>query len=120
LDATDANGVPFPPEMCPFPCINEDPPRSNVAFVDGHIVNQILVMTTRDIEPGEELFVDYGHEMDRSLWGQTKSADAGQEQEKRMDDARAVELAGLKQAASKLDSVAESTGTPANDSDTDG
>jgi prepilin-type processing-associated H-X9-DG protein len=117
LDATDEAGMPYSENLCPFPYINEDPPRSNVAFVDGHIVNQILVMTTRDIQPEEELFVDYGHEMDRTLWGQSKSADVGQElfEQSKLDDLRAMELAGLKHATDGVSFSVDGAGKETDD-----
>ncbi len=71
LDATDEQGQPFthhPRLFCPFHFMNEDKARRNVAFVEGHVVNQVLCMTTRTIRAGQELFVDYGKDVDRDHW----------------------------------------------------
>ncbi|KAI9003377.1 hypothetical protein DFJ74DRAFT_592742, partial [Hyaloraphidium curvatum] len=65
LDATDEKGEPYPPFICPFHYINEDPSRRNAAFKEGNVVNQIYVEAIQDIEPGEEIFVSYGTEIDR-------------------------------------------------------
>ncbi|KAK9766730.1 hypothetical protein K7432_003999 [Basidiobolus ranarum] len=72
LDATDEKGMPFTdpngPIWCPYHFMNEDVRRGNVAFLEGYIVNQIICMTTRDVEVGEELFAYYGSEVDRGNW----------------------------------------------------
>ncbi|KAJ3215855.1 hypothetical protein HK099_006167 [Clydaea vesicula] len=74
LDATNEEGLPYTFEntnnklFCPIHFINESYTRSNVTFFDGSEVNQIWVVTTRDIKPGEELFVKYGNDVDRNKW----------------------------------------------------
>ena len=71
LDATDDQGMPFinhPKILCPFHFMNEDLDRANVAFVEGYVVNQVLCMATKHIKKGQELFVSYGTDVDRSLW----------------------------------------------------
>ncbi|KAJ3339859.1 hypothetical protein HDU93_007744 [Gonapodya sp. JEL0774] len=72
LDATDPDGMPFTKPSLPGYCclhfINEDKTRINVEYIMGAKVNQIIVRTCRDILKGEELFVDYGDEVDRSKW----------------------------------------------------
>ncbi len=71
LDATDDLGQPFlnhPRIFCPFHFMNEDLTRANIAFVEGYIVNQVLCMSTRTIKAGQELFVNYGDDVDRNKW----------------------------------------------------
>ncbi|KAJ2673906.1 hypothetical protein IWW42_002036 [Coemansia sp. RSA 1085] len=75
LDATDAEGMPFTdpkgPLYCPFHFMNEarsSDKGCNIAFLEGVKVNQIICLTTRKIKEGEELFVSYGNEVDRSHW----------------------------------------------------
>ncbi|KXS20624.1 hypothetical protein M427DRAFT_66573 [Gonapodya prolifera JEL478] len=72
LDATDPEGLPFTkpgePGYCCLHFINEDKTRVNVEYIMGAKVNQIIVRTCRDIQKGEELFVDYGDEVDRTKW----------------------------------------------------
>ncbi|KAJ2455762.1 hypothetical protein EV183_000609 [Coemansia sp. RSA 2336] len=75
LDATDPDGMPFTdPDgqlYCPFHFMNEARSSEggcNIAFLEGVKVNQIICLTTRKIREGEELFVSYGNEVDRSHW----------------------------------------------------
>ncbi|KAJ2315105.1 hypothetical protein IWW54_000507 [Coemansia sp. RSA 2705] len=76
LDATDAQGMPYVdpegPLYCPFHFMNEartgDRAKCNIAFLEGVQVNQIICLTVRKIRAGEELFVSYGDEVDRSHW----------------------------------------------------
>jgi hypothetical protein len=77
LDATDDRGMPYNdpngPIWCPFHFMNEKPePMRNVEFLNGAVVNQVIVFTTREIKEGEELFVFYGKEVDREGWGTPK------------------------------------------------
>jgi hypothetical protein len=70
LDATDANGMPYTDpdgEMyCPFHFMNENEEKnSNITFLEGALVNQVICWTKRNIEKGEELFVWYGRDVDR-------------------------------------------------------
>ncbi|KND03456.1 uncharacterized protein SPPG_00939 [Spizellomyces punctatus DAOM BR117] len=68
LDATDEKGQPYwnhPRIFCPFHFMNEDPKRANIVFKEGHQVNQVLCMTTREIQPGDELFANYGKSVER-------------------------------------------------------
>jgi prepilin-type processing-associated H-X9-DG protein len=69
LDATNEQGILYdeviPELFCPFHYINEDLKKANVAFIDGHVVNQIICMTLKDIQIGEELYVNYGPEISR-------------------------------------------------------
>ncbi|KAI7878318.1 hypothetical protein K492DRAFT_132847 [Lichtheimia hyalospora FSU 10163] len=70
LDATDSQGQPFTdPEgemYCPFHFMNESTEKqSNILFIEGAVVNQVICWTKRDIEPGEELFVWYGSDVER-------------------------------------------------------
>ncbi|KAI9491420.1 hypothetical protein BDB00DRAFT_959623 [Zychaea mexicana] len=70
LDATDEEGQPFTDpkgEMfCPFHFMNEtNENKANILFIEGAVVNQVICWTKRDIEPGEELFVWYGRDVDR-------------------------------------------------------
>lgn len=56
--------------------INEPAPGSggvNVRFVDGAHPLEQLVVACRPIAQGEELFVDYGMNYDRSGYSQQKS-----------------------------------------------
>jgi len=79
LDATDDQGQPFlnPPKLfCPFHFMNEDKARGNVAFLEGAIVNQVIVMTVKEIRFGEELFANYGNEVDREQWSESASTKA--------------------------------------------
>ncbi|KAJ1943640.1 hypothetical protein FBU59_002848 [Linderina macrospora] len=75
LDATDTHGMPYTDPAgrlyCPFHFMNEDREgkKCNIAFLEGVKVNQIICLTTRSIKQGEELFVSYGEEVDRSKWG---------------------------------------------------
>ncbi|KAJ2081557.1 hypothetical protein H4R24_002233 [Coemansia sp. RSA 988] len=84
LDATDENGIPYTdpngPLYCPFHFMNEardsdaettTHSRCNITFLEGVVVNQIICLTTRLIKEGEELFVSYGSEVDRSHWDET-------------------------------------------------
>ncbi|KAJ2183547.1 hypothetical protein EV181_004832 [Coemansia sp. RSA 532] len=79
LDATDDAGMPYTdpdgPLYCPFHFMNEarvdnagSAARFNITFLEGVKVNQIICLTARAIEKGEELFVSYGDEVDRSHW----------------------------------------------------
>ncbi|KAJ2874930.1 hypothetical protein GGH93_001997 [Coemansia aciculifera] len=74
LDATDKDGMPYTdpdgPLYCPFHFMNEDREgqRYNITFLEGAKVNQIICLTSRAIKRGEELFVSYGDEVDRSHW----------------------------------------------------
>ncbi|KAJ1968404.1 hypothetical protein H4R34_006273, partial [Dimargaris verticillata] len=72
LDATDEHGQPFTdpngPLYCPFHFMNERIGRGNVAFLEGHVVNQVICMTTKNVKAGQELFVYYGSEVDRDHW----------------------------------------------------
>ncbi|KAJ2852146.1 hypothetical protein IWW36_000526 [Coemansia brasiliensis] len=84
LDATDSDGMPFTdpsgPLYCPFHFMNEarecdgKADRCNIAFLEGVKVNQIICLTTRNIKSGEELFVSYGDEVDRSHWDSRESS----------------------------------------------
>ncbi|KAG2182427.1 hypothetical protein INT43_007357 [Umbelopsis isabellina] len=70
LDATDTNGMPYidpQGEMyCPFHFMNENEEKnSNITFLEGALVNQVICWTKRDIKKGEELFVWYGRDVDR-------------------------------------------------------
>lgn len=76
LDATDEKGMPFvdhPKLFCPFHFMNEDVTNGNVAFIEGSVVNQVICMTTKDVQPGEEFFVNYGKDVDRSHWNANQS-----------------------------------------------
>ncbi|KAJ1934056.1 hypothetical protein EC988_008927, partial [Linderina pennispora] len=81
LDATDTNGMPYTDPggrlYCPFHFMNEDREgqKFNIAFLEGVKVNQIICLTTRNIKKGEELFVSYGEEVDRSKWGHGDDAE---------------------------------------------
>lgn len=71
LDATDEHGMPFTASskiFCPCHYINECKERVNVCFLDGPVVNQIWVVSTKEIAAGDELFVVYGGEVDRAGW----------------------------------------------------
>ncbi|ORX54215.1 hypothetical protein BCR36DRAFT_16089 [Piromyces finnis] len=71
LDATDENGQPYwnnPKIFCPFHFMNESS-VNNVEFREGNKVNQVLCIAIKEIKPGEEIFVDYGKEIDRTKWG---------------------------------------------------
>ncbi|KAJ1927828.1 hypothetical protein IWQ60_002593 [Tieghemiomyces parasiticus] len=72
LDATDPEGQPFTdpdgPLYCPFHFMNEKLGHGNVAFLEGHVVNQVICMTTKKVRKGTELFVYYGSEVDREHW----------------------------------------------------
>jgi len=46
--------------------------KPNVEFREGNQVNQVLIVAISNIEPGEEIFVDYGKEVDRTGWGSDK------------------------------------------------
>ncbi|KAJ1725921.1 hypothetical protein LPJ61_005545 [Coemansia biformis] len=48
--------------------------RCNITFLEGIKVNQVICMTGRSIAKGEELFVSYGDEVDRSHWDGTGSS----------------------------------------------
>ncbi|ORX92785.1 hypothetical protein K493DRAFT_316387 [Basidiobolus meristosporus CBS 931.73] len=70
LDATDDKGMPFSnPDghiWCPYHFMNEDAHHGNVAFLEGYTMNQIICMSTCDIEVGEELLAYYSSEIDSS------------------------------------------------------
>ena len=71
LDATDAQGQPYtnhPLLFCPFHFMNELKGKANMVFIDGHIVNQVLCIANKRIRAGDELFVDYGTDVDREKW----------------------------------------------------
>jgi len=76
LDATDDNGQPYwnnPKIFCPFHFMNENiNGKPNVEFREGNKVNQVLIVAISNILPGEEIFVDYGNEVDRTGWGSEK------------------------------------------------
>eukprot|EP00833_Pecoramyces_ruminatium_P005971 jgi/Orpsp1_1/1180003/evm.model.c7180000071753.1 len=76
LDATDENGQPYwnnPKIFCPFHFMNENiNGKPNVEFREGNKVNQVLIVAISNILPGEEIFVDYGKEVDRTGWGSDK------------------------------------------------
>lgn len=79
LDATDSEGQPFTDpdgEMyCPFHFMNESTEKqSNILFIEGAVVNQVICWTKRDIEPGEELFVWYGSDVERHWNAPTTSS----------------------------------------------
>ncbi|KAI8920117.1 hypothetical protein DFJ77DRAFT_427034 [Powellomyces hirtus] len=69
IDATDDSGQPYPVDnpqfYCPFHFMNEDASRVSMTFWEGHFVNQILCVSTKDIQPGEELFGNYGTAVER-------------------------------------------------------
>ncbi|KAJ3015865.1 hypothetical protein HKX48_004341 [Thoreauomyces humboldtii] len=69
IDATDDDGQPYPVDnphfFCPFHFMNEDSTRVSMVFWEGHPVNQILCMTTRDIQAGDEIFGNYGTAVER-------------------------------------------------------
>lgn len=75
LDATDDQGEPITdassPRFCPFHFMNEttEQTEASVAFVEGFVVNQVICWTRKKIEPGEELLVWYGAEVNR-YWQQ--------------------------------------------------
>ncbi|KAI8093779.1 uncharacterized protein BX664DRAFT_330549 [Halteromyces radiatus] len=87
LDATDETGEPYlskteeeekimavpDQRLCPFHYMNEanDQELANIIFVEGTVVNQIICWTRRDIEPGEELLVWYGADVNR-YWSEYK------------------------------------------------
>ncbi|KAJ1994763.1 hypothetical protein GGI25_001420 [Coemansia spiralis] len=85
LDATDDNGMPYSDPngrlYCPFHFMNEaregqhDQQKCNIVFLEGIEVNQIICLTARKIVKGEELFVSYGDEVDRSHWDSSKGID---------------------------------------------
>ncbi|KAJ3044467.1 hypothetical protein HDV00_001894 [Rhizophlyctis rosea] len=79
LDATDDNGQPFynhPRLFCPFHFMNEDSTRANMGFLEGAKVNQVICYTLREIQPGEELFANYGKDVDRH-WTEASPAVEG-------------------------------------------
>ncbi|KAJ3154539.1 Histone-lysine N-methyltransferase setd7 [Geranomyces michiganensis] len=69
IDGTNDEGQPYPVDnphfYCPFHFVNEDARRANMLFYAGPQVNQIICITTKDIQPGEELFVNYGTAVER-------------------------------------------------------
>ncbi|KAJ3271199.1 hypothetical protein HDV01_006988 [Terramyces sp. JEL0728] len=68
LDATNDDGTLYTKKDgvdCPFYYINERKGHVNVQFVEGIVVNQIICNTIKKIERGQELFVDYGVDVDR-------------------------------------------------------
>ncbi|KAJ3166950.1 hypothetical protein HDU88_003039 [Geranomyces variabilis] len=73
IDGTDEEGQPYPVDnphfYCPFHFMNENPAHANMVFYAGPLVNQIICMTTKDIHPGEELFVNYGTAVERHWAG---------------------------------------------------
>ncbi|KAJ1815913.1 hypothetical protein LPJ60_005535 [Coemansia sp. RSA 2675] len=83
LDATDKDGMPYTdpdgPMYCPFHFMNEDREGRgyNITFLEGAKVNQIICLTSRAIKRGEELFVSYGNEVDRSHWDNDEEAGIG-------------------------------------------
>src|SRR6185437_7453630 len=83
-DATNDAGEPFTDPNgkihCPFHFMNEDP-FGNMVFLEGYEVNQVICLTKRDIRKGEELFVYYGHEVDRAHWGQQSDSEEESEDE---------------------------------------
>ncbi|KAJ3179884.1 hypothetical protein HDU87_002452 [Geranomyces variabilis] len=77
IDGTDDEGQPYPVDnphfYCPFHFMNENPGHANMVFYAGPLVNQIICMTTKDIQPGEELFVNYGTAVERHWPGPVDS-----------------------------------------------
>ncbi|CAO3698140.1 unnamed protein product [Rhizopus stolonifer] len=70
LDATDKEGEPVTdklnPRYCPFHFMNEiDEQQTNVLFVEGIVVNQVICWTKREIEADEELLAWYGKDVNR-------------------------------------------------------
>ncbi|KAI7899368.1 uncharacterized protein BX663DRAFT_555004 [Cokeromyces recurvatus] len=71
LDPTDDHGklyfYPNGDPLCPFHCIRECLRRdeANVIFYEGHVVNQVICWTKRDIFPGEELLVYLPRQMNQ-------------------------------------------------------
>ncbi|KAJ1822379.1 hypothetical protein LPJ56_000826 [Coemansia sp. RSA 2599] len=98
LDATDENGQPYADPTgrlyCPFHFMNEDREgkKCNIVFLEGIKVNQVICLTNKKIRKGEELFVSYGSEVDRSHW------DGGHGQEDKAWGMRASSGAGNEQA----------------------
>jgi hypothetical protein len=89
LDATDADGMPYTdPEgemYCPFHFMNENEEKnSNITFLEGALVNQVICWTKRDIKKGEELFVWYGRDVDRH-WEDPKAIDTKRVNNKRKE-----------------------------------
>ncbi|KAJ2009164.1 hypothetical protein GGI04_000677 [Coemansia thaxteri] len=84
LDATDESGMPYTdpsgPLYCPFHFMNEDRVGQmyNITFLEGAKVNQIICLTSRAVKAGEELFVSYGDEVDRSHWDSGKDGSGSQ------------------------------------------
>ncbi|KAI8886029.1 hypothetical protein K501DRAFT_178546 [Backusella circina FSU 941] len=76
LDATDESGQPVTDPQsefyCPFHFMNEtDERQANILFVEGSVVNQVICWTKKDIQPGEELLVWYGKDVNR-YWDKKK------------------------------------------------
>ncbi|KAG2188694.1 hypothetical protein INT44_003833, partial [Umbelopsis vinacea] len=89
LDATDADGMPYTdPEgemYCPFHFMNENEEKnSNITFLEGALVNQVICWTKRDIKEGEELFVWYGRDVDRH-WEDPNTTDTRRVHTKRKE-----------------------------------
>ncbi|KAI8815267.1 hypothetical protein BJ742DRAFT_765649 [Cladochytrium replicatum] len=74
LDATDENGQPYTKDhpsgfFCPFHFVNDDLSGcGNLRFLEGSVVNQIICATTRDVHAGEELFANYGTDVEKGQW----------------------------------------------------
>ncbi|KAJ1532854.1 hypothetical protein HK096_006055 [Nowakowskiella sp. JEL0078] len=73
LDATDDKGNPFLENnpsglFCPFHFMNDSGSAANMMFLEGHLVNQIECVTSRDVVEGEELYANYGNEIEREKW----------------------------------------------------
>ena len=78
LDPTDASGDPsgYPQPGLPWPVdiniiltrVNEPPPgrTTNVRIEDGRSAADMLFVTTSEVMEGEELFIDYGTDYNRS------------------------------------------------------
>ncbi|KAI9306579.1 hypothetical protein BJ944DRAFT_159630 [Cunninghamella echinulata] len=77
LDATDDKGEPYTDVngrlYCPFHFMNDanNMESANILFLEGYVVNQIIIWTKRIIQPGEELLVWYGKEVNR-YWSPSK------------------------------------------------
>ncbi|KAJ1938828.1 hypothetical protein GGF37_004653 [Kickxella alabastrina] len=78
--------------------------RDNIVFLEGIKVNQIICLTSRQIKVGEELFVSYGSEVDRSHWDSKSdvSSDGVSEEEGVSSKVRGMRAATMTTAAAAV------------------
>ncbi|KAJ1896770.1 hypothetical protein LPJ66_003797 [Kickxella alabastrina] len=82
--------------------------RDNIVFLEGIKVNQIICLTSRQIKVGEELFVSYGSEVDRSHWDSKSDVSSGGVDE---EEGASSKIRGMRAATMTTAAAAVGAGT---------